>query len=124
MIESRVTELKKRDKFTSPTMLLRDFHDLVNEKLDIHLSILEAILYGVMIVSAEDNNYALPKPDGKRGFGVMRRIMAMRSLSASFAFQQHREVILSPQTYLVTDRPDHPYDALLMPREVIYNLHQ
>lgn len=124
MIESRVTELKKRDKFTNPAMLLRDFHDLVNEKLDVHLSVLETILYGVMIISAENNNYALPKPGGERGFGVMRRIMAMRSLSAAFAFQGHREVILSPLTYLVKDRPDHPYDAVLMPREVIYNIHQ
>jgi hypothetical protein len=124
LIESRVVDLKKRDKFTNPAMLLRDFHDLANEKLDVHLSVLEAILYGVMIVSAEENNYKLPKPGGPQGFGVMKRVMAMRSLSCAFAFQGHRDVILSPLTYLVKDRPDHPYDAVLMPREVIYNIHQ
>lgn len=118
VIESRVEDTEKRDNFTSPQSLLVDLFTLVNEKLNVNLAILEVVLYAAMIVSAEENDYALPKPWGKQGMGVMRMTMDYRNLAPRMAYERHCDVITNPATYLLPNRFEHIFDALLMPREV------
>lgn len=119
LLESTVKDLKKRDKIVSPASMLSELFTLVNSKLNVNLAVLEVILYGVMIVSAEDYNYHLPKPWTDRGIGVKEAIMAYRSLSATMAFEDHKDILTSPLSFMITDRPDHIFDYMLMPDEVI-----
>lgn len=118
MLESSVDEMQDRDKVISPDALLLELCDLVNDKLSVNLAVLSVIVYAAMIVSAEDGDYALPKPWTNRGLGVMSLTMAYRSLSAAMAYESHREMITSPISYIVTNRPDHPMDGILCPAEV------
>jgi hypothetical protein len=120
LIESCVEDTEKRDSFTSPASLLVDLFTLVNEKLNVNLAILEVILYAAMIVSAEDNDYALPKPTGKQGMGVMRLTMDFRNLAPRMAYERHGEIITNPATYLLPNRFEHIFDGLIMPREVTH----
>lgn len=114
-MESTVKDLKKRDKIASPAAILQELYELVNSKLDVNLAILEVVLYGIMIQSAENFNYHLPKPWTERGIGVKETIMQYRSLSATMAFEDHRDVLTNPLTFLLSDRPDHPLDFFLTP---------
>lgn len=118
LIESCVEDTEKRDSFTSPASLLVDLFTLVNEKLNVNLAILEVVLYAAMIVSAEENDYALPKPWGKQGMGVMRLTMDYRNLAPRMAYERHGEIITNPATYLLPNRFEHIFDGLIMPREV------
>jgi len=118
MIESCVEDTEKRDNFMSPASLLVDLFTLVNEKLNVNLAILEVVLYAAMIVSAEENDYALPKPWGKQGMGVMRLTMDYRNLAPRMAYERHGEIITNPATYLLPNRFEHIFDGLIMPREV------
>lgn len=115
MLESRVEDMRSRDKSISPEAFLVEFFDLVNEKLSVNLAVLEVILYGSMIRSAEDYDYALPKPWTSRGLGVMKNSMAYRSLAPAMAYEGHHDIITSPMSYLLTNRVDHPLDNILMP---------
>ncbi len=115
LLESTVKDLKKRDKIASPASILQELYDLVNSKLDVNLAILEVVLYGIMIQSAENYNYHLPKPWTDRGVGVKETIMQYRSLSATMAFEDHRDVLTNPMTFLLHDRPDHPLDMFIIP---------
>jgi len=122
MLESSVDEMQARDKLVSPDALLLQLHDLINDKLNVNLAVTSVIVYGAMIVSAEEGDYSLPKPWTQRGLGVMSMTMAYRSLSAAMAYEGHREMITSPISYIHTNRPDHPMDGILCPAEVFGHL--
>lgn len=120
ILESRVEELQMRGggKLRPEDMLLTLF-DLVNSKLSVNLAVLEVTQLGQMIRSLEHQDYSLPKPWTSSGIGVMSESMKMRSLTATFAFKGHRDVIINPLSYVVTNRPDHPMDAIVLPSEVL-----
>jgi hypothetical protein len=50
---------------------------------------------------------------------VMKMSMAYRRLAGAMAFENHREIITSPLSYIETNRVDHPFDGVLMPRQVL-----
>lgn len=115
MLESNSTQIKHRDKNVSPDAFLVELCDLVNSKLDVPVAILDVILKGIMIVSAENDDYRLPKPWTTAGIGVLEKTMNNRSLGAAMAYENHLEIIQSPASYLKTTRVSHPMDIILMP---------
>lgn len=119
LLESSVDQMQARDKLVSPNAMLIELFDLVNDKLTVNLAVLDVVLYSVMIVSAEDGNYSLPKPWTNSGLGVMKMTMANRSLSAAMAYEGHKEILTSPSSFTSVNRTAHPMDMLLMPAEVI-----
>lgn len=114
LLESSVMLLKKRDKEASANTAIVELFDLVNSKLNVNLAVLDVVQYASMVVSISDNNYDLPKTFTKNDLGVMRFTMANRSLSAAMAYQGQRAVIVSPSSYLNTNRCDHILDRLLV----------
>jgi hypothetical protein len=114
--------MQDRDKNVRPDDALIELYDLVNSKLDVNLTVLDVVLYEAMIVSAEDGDYSLPKPWTDEGLGVMSLSMLSRSLSATMAFEDHREAITDPISFISTNRMDHPFDVALCPREVFEHL--
>ena len=118
MLEATVEDLEKRSSVINPTTMIIDFHDLVNRRLSVNLSILEIILYSSMGVDPLNNNYNLPKGYTTSGIGVMRHVINSRSLSATMGYQGHRDVFLSPISYVQENRPDHLFDGVLMPGEI------
>ncbi len=115
MLESRVDNLKKRDTGEAPSAVLMDLYNLINLKLSVNIAVIEIVIYAAMIVSAEKEDYSLPKPWTTSSLGVMRLTMSYRSLSSAMAFEGHRDVIYSPISYNVVNRQDHPMDAIVMP---------
>jgi len=114
MLESSVGKLQKRNKLTTANSALVELFDLVNDKLNVNLAVLDVVFYASMVINDSENNYGLPKPFTKNELGVMKVTMVNRSLSAAMAFESHRRVITSPNSYLITNRPDHPLDRLLV----------
>lgn len=115
MIESTIGEMKTRDTEVSPDAFLMEFYDLVNSKLVVNLAILEVVLYGMMVVSAIDENYSLPKPYTDSGLGVMRLVMVRRSLSALLAYQGQKNAIVDPINYIGKNRMPHIFDDIMVP---------
>ena len=89
-----------------------------NDKLAVNLAILEVVLYAIMIVSAKQGNYSLPKPWSECGLGVKTKIFDLRSLSAAMAYEGHRKTIISPASFTETNRPDHIFDGILCPEAI------
>jgi hypothetical protein len=122
MLESTVKDVDERDSQTDPVEFLKEFHDLVNDKLDVPLAVNAVIVLGVTIRSAKDFDYRLPKPGTAVGLGVRSNIMDYRSASAKFAFQGHRDFLRNPAMYLKgvnKNRPNHPMDGVITPQEVL-----
>lgn len=118
LLEGSVKEIMVRDRFVNPDSMLGELFTLVNRKLSVNLAPLEVTFYTAMIVSAEACDYALPKPWTNSGVGVMKKTMVYRSLSATMAFENHVRAIVNPDSFALTNRVDHVFDAILMPREV------
>ena len=53
IIESRVSDLKKRDGQASVEAALVELFDVINTKLSINLAVVEVILYGAIIVTGK-----------------------------------------------------------------------
>lgn len=115
MLESSKGKMQERDKNIAPDSFLVELYNLVNDKLTVNLAVLEVVLYGAMIISAEHDDYRLPKPWTDRGLGVMDMTMDRRSLSATMAYEGHYDVFISPESYTKHNRPDHPMDCLILP---------
>lgn len=118
LLESNMDQMYERDQHMSPDAVLADLFNLVNEKLAVNLAVLEMVVLGTTIISAAENMYNMPKPWTKRGLGVMKMMMMYRSGSALMAFQKHHDFLVSPDSYIYRDRPDHPMDMMIMPAEV------
>lgn len=116
MLESSVSQMYERDKLVSPHALCGEIYAHVNSKLSVNLAVLEVVLLGAMIRSADDRDYGLPKPWTQRGVGVMSLSMANRSMAAAMAFEDHRDLLVNPMSYVLHNRPDHPMDGILMPQ--------
>lgn len=123
ILESRVKEITERAVPGSAPATLVELFDLVNEKLNVNLAVLEIILYSTMIVSFKENNYSLPKPWTEKGLGVSSITIPNRSLSAAMAYEYHKQTILSPKSFFKDNRPSHVMDVMLMPRETLEHMH-
>ncbi len=121
MLEATMKDMEYRSSVVHPGSMLIELHDLVNRRLSINLSILEIILYSSMIVSAENNDYSLPKPWTQSGIGVKQMLLTERSIGATMVYERHRETLIDPASYTRTNRMDHVMDALIVPE--IMNVH-
>jgi hypothetical protein len=122
IIESRVDDTIERDKASTPTATLVELFELVNSKLSVNLAVLEIILYSAMIVSAEREDYRLPKPWTDKGLGVTSVTIPKRSLAIAYAYEYHRQTIVSPASFFNEHRESHLMDTFICPREVVEDL--
>ena len=118
-LDSTVKLAEQRAVRTDPDEFLMETYKLVNEEMEVNFSQIETVVYGAMIRSMEENDYALPKPWSKKGIGVLSTTMAMRSLAAPMAYEQQLAIFNNLKSFVVTNRLDHPYDAVFMPAEVL-----
>lgn len=118
ILESSVTEAIDRDRFMDPAKVLIDLFELVNSKLSVNLSVISVVFYSVLIRSAEHFNYGLVKTNTESGLGVLKNVMMYRSGAAYMSYERHSEFIENPESYMLTNRVDHPMDIIFMPAEV------
>jgi hypothetical protein len=119
MLEATVKDLTFRDSVITPSAMLIEFHDLVNRRITVSLSVLEVVVYGSMVVSATNGDYSLPKTWTDSGVGVMRMLLNNRSMAPAMAYERHKESICAPASYVSTNRLDHVFDASILPLEVL-----
>lgn len=118
VLESTVKEVVERDRLVDPASTLLELAELMNRKATVNLAIVEVTLLGAMVRSAEQFDYALPKPWTQSGLGVMSNTILYRSMAAFFAYEHHTKGIYNEGSYVLTNRPDHPYDWILNSTEV------
>jgi hypothetical protein len=119
ILEASMKDAEKRDMADAVDPTMADLFDHVNSRLHVNLAVLEVVLYAAMVRSARNGDYGLPKVGTDRGLGVMDLTIENRSLAAKMAYEHQKDTILSPRNYITPNRMDHPFDALLMPAEVL-----
>jgi hypothetical protein len=100
--------------FKDPTTGLLVFANMLNEKLKINIVHCEILVYAMMVRSAVNRDYRLPKPGISGVYEKYNRLMLNRSLSGAMAFEKQHEPFNNPACYMTLDRDDHPYDGVLL----------
>lgn len=118
VLESTVKEVVERDRLIDPASTLVELTMMMNRNARVNLAVVEVTLRGAMIRSAERYDYAMPKPWTESGLGVLRNTILYRSLAPFMAYEHHAEGVYSSESFGLTNRPSHPFDGILMPREV------
>lgn len=88
-------------------------HELVSLKLDVNFSYLQVILLSAMVQSRRDRDYRLPMPRYSGEPAHYRRLMQLRSIATMMAFQEQKDALYGIESYIITKRPDHPFDQLV-----------
>ena len=98
-------------KYTSASAVLRDFSNIVYEKLNTNLLHLEVIIRSSMITSA--NDYRIPQVSDIHNvqFGTLNALMRQRSIGAQLAYERMDTYLEDARTYTVP-KPSGPFDAL------------
>lgn len=119
VLESTMKDIVERGRLVDPAATLVQLATLMNAKNTVNLSVVAIALRAAMIRNAERLDYAMPKPWTESGLGVMRPTILYRSLSSFMAYEHHAEGIFEPASFVLKNRPDHPFDGILMPAEVL-----
>lgn len=122
MLESRVGEMRKRNRTEPLPKQLKELYNYVNWKLDVNLAALEVVFYSTLIVSYENEDFSLPKPWTTASPGALTVTMANRSLSVAVAFEKQYEFLSDINSFLNTNRMDHIFDGVIMP-QALYGRH-
>lgn len=118
IIESRVQNKKTRLNASAESELMK-LSDVTNSKLHVNIAVLEVILDASMVVSEEKSDYRIPKPWTEQQLGVLAVTIPCRSLSGAMAYQDHKTFLTNPSSFFNRNRPSHPMDVFVMPREVV-----
>ena len=94
---------------------LLEFHSIVSARLSINIVYLEVVIFSCMIRSAVHNDYRLPLYGNDVVFGKFATTVAARSVSALMAYQYQLKALNNPASYMIEHRPNHPFDALMVP---------
>lgn len=108
------TEKKKGVKtlsdFEDPWLALMELYELVSSKLSVNIAHLEILTLAIMTVGNNDYNVPLGREEGT--FRPYEEIMSNRSLAPRLAYRSQHPSIYSPRSYVYTNRPSHPLDAI------------
>lgn len=111
--DQRVSTVRKLKSYNNPVEALMDFHDLVSSKLSVNLCHLEIILLSLMRPADDPDDYNLPAIDRPSMFEEHGRLMAMRSMGGTLAFERQPDTIDDAESFNNTNRPPHVLDAMV-----------
>lgn len=92
---------------------MREFYELVTSNLSMNLPHLAVLLKSTMIRSSKHRDYRPPLLGNQVEFGAFDVTMERRSAAAAMAFERHHQMLTSPTSYIIKNRPDSLYDPLL-----------
>ena len=107
-------DLRALHNYDNPNEALFALYELVTSALDVNIAHLEIIMFAMMVRNPKNNDYNMPVGNESIVFGKFREIMTMRSLAVKMAYESQIEAFYKTESYLVTDRPAHILDDLLM----------
>jgi len=108
------SKLKFLKSYKDPVEALVTFTAMLNEKLNVNIVHCEVLVYAMMIRSAAQKDYRLPKPGIHGSFETYNRLMTSRSLSAAMAYEKQSRPLVIAGSFIYRERNDHPYDYILM----------
>lgn len=118
MLESNMKVIKS-DERKDPEAILVELFDQVNKYLDVNLCVLEVTLLGAMVVNNDTRDFRIPKSYTTKEMGASKLTIPNRSIGGAMAYEYHYNTLVDPFSYSSINRPDHQFDVMLCPQEVL-----
>ena len=109
-------EKKSLKDFDSVDAALRGFYELVSSRLFVNIVHQEILVKVCQVRSSRDGDFRVPLQGNKLEFGKFDFNIFNRSQGPAMAYQNHKHQWNNASTYLITKRPPHPLDQILLPR--------
>lgn len=119
MLESNMEDVRNTSDTKDPEAILVELYDLVNKYLSVNLAVLEITLLGALVVSNESGDYRIPKGFTNREMGASKKTIPSRSLGGAMAYEYHFNTLVDPKSHSKINRPEHPFDVMLLPQETL-----
>lgn len=100
------------DYGNNPMAATMKLHEIINQKMQVNITHLEAMVLALTAESPEDRDYRLPLNRNNAEIITYTQAMRFRSLSALLAYEEQSNALYDMATHLVKHRASHPYDEL------------
>lgn len=108
-------QLRQLRQYDDPVTALIDLHELISDKVPVHITHLSIVMLSMMVSRNRPNDYHIPRAGEPVRFAKYDEVVAGSSLSVLFAYQGGRKALETIEQYENTDRPQHLLDPLIMP---------
>ncbi len=105
---------KRLVDYVSADDALSAIHRLISTRVYMHISHLEVVLLACMGTAVDQGDFNPPIHRSQGQFAENKKLMTLRSLSAAMAFQGQVRTLISVESHILSNRPDHPMDPLLL----------
>lgn len=112
--DKRIGNSKKLIDYTSLDEALLDLNELVSAKLSVNIAHLEVIMLSLLRSGSDPHDYRIPDINEPAMFESHSTLMEMRSLGGTMAYERQPQVFENPDSYLITNRPPHILDAMII----------
>lgn len=112
--DKRVGNTKKLIDYTNLDEALLDLNELVSAKLSVNIAHLEVIMLSLLRSGSDPHDYRIPDINEPAVFESHSTLMEMRSLGAAMAYERQPQIFENVDSYLITNRPKHILDAMII----------
>lgn len=102
-----------------PEAFIQLIFDLINNKLDVNLALLEVMVYAMTVRDINKYDYRLGRNVQDRVLMKSKQLPIARSLGAGYDWEGVIPAILSPKTYYGMNGISHPMDVMVDPQYAI-----
>lgn len=89
--------------------------NVVDEFVQVPLTYLAILMAATLVRDKRNGDFRLPLYKGKREFATVNELFRCRSLSAAMAYKDHYNSLVKPYAITYQLRPNHPFDASVIP---------
>ena len=110
------------DKYKSeyaPHVLVQKLFELINNKLNVNIALLEVLTYAFTVQDLTKRNFDLGRNSPNKDVVGFREVIDYRSHSASYNWDNLQQKVMNPVLHLPNNKCSHPMDAFFMGREAI-----
>ena len=101
-------------KYESPAAAVAAFHELISQKLSVHHVYLQVLIMSMMTTNIAQKDYNIPKDRRNGILGHYNKVVANRSAGPGYAYERQVNLVYSPFTFLVKNKPSNPLDDLYL----------
>lgn len=102
-----------------PHILAQKLFELINNKLDINLTIVEIMTYPFTTQDITNGNFDLGRNSKYKDVVGFKEAINYRSIGASFDWDNLQNKVLDPMLYESNNKPSTPMDVFFKPEEVL-----
>ena len=113
------------DKFKSeyaPHVLVQKLFELINNKLNVNIALLEVMTYAFTVQDLTSRNFDLGRNSKSKNVVGFREVIDYRSAGASYNWDDLQNKVLNPVLHIRENKCSHPMDVFFCPNEAIADI--